>query len=1695
MTKCEGINGPGGELNTDPINNYTSAMLTRALAMLVILSLLPTSSFAGVEVPPNIGPWQHLMCRNTFFGNATTSRNECIHWQEGQWTTSGCVNRQDPSPWLDESVLLPKAAAYPGPPVAWITQWLQPGQSLPSSGCWAGSPAYIAGVERFNLGLIDTGGVNVMTRRDRGVSCPAGSSASGNACITNTQPPVNKQGGCEAEGNDEPVGNPCSPATGNKYQAETDYAASGGGMAFTRHYNSLGSQDLRLGFGWTSSFQKRLETFGSSLIVRRADGRGEQWQETGGVWQGDADTKLLLAADATGYTLTLPNGDTERYNLSGKVLSETTTSGQTTTYGYDTFGRVSTVTGPFGHVVTLFYDADGRLSTMTDPEGEVYIYAYDANRNLVQVTYPDSTQRVYHYEDTNYPNHLTGITDENGDRFATYAYDADGKALSTGHAQTDNGAPQEQFTLVYDSGTQTSVTDPVGTVEVRSYEQNLGIKNLLSRINQTDGKGITQQFDANNNLISRTDEEGRTTTHTYNADNQRIAMIEAAGTAEERATTFEYLSTDIDLPTWVISPSVLSGADKEVITTYDSNNNPTSITQTGFAPDGTPVSRSTSFQYNTLGQVIQIDGPRTDISDITTLAYYECATGAECGQLQSVTNALSQTTTYDTYDAHGRVTQITDPNSVVTTTTYDLRGRVLSTTQTPPTGSVRATTFAYDGVGQLTSVTTPDGVTLTYTYDAAHDLRSIVDNLGNKIEYSYDLKGNRTQEDTKDPGGTLVRTVDTLYDIRNRVEQINAAGSITQLVNDAVGNLTSETDPNVNPSTTHQYDALDRLGQTLDALGNSTDYDYDVNDQLTQVTVPNSASTQFSYDDLGNLLQESSPDRGPVTNIHDDAGNITSITDARGVTSLYSYDALHRVTGIDYPSTDEDITFTYDTCTNGTGRLCSVQDQSGTTSLAYDAFGNVTQHTKDELGIVYVTQYTYDDAGRVLSMTYPDGREVIYGRDAVGRIQDIGTRAAPSEALVDVVSNRSYRADGLVTAQTFGNGLVESRTYDLQGRLLTQDAGTVDNQAYTYDANGNVVARSDAETADYQYDSLDRLSQELRLTDILDFTYDANGNRLTRALNGASETYTYAPASNQLTGIDGTSVVLDATGNTLSDQNGTRTFTYNQAGRVSEVSQSGQPMGSYVYNYLGQRTRKVTQNGSATKVFHYDLLGNLIAETNASGSSMSQYIYADATPVGLIPGSVNSGGEASLIGYWDFETDTGSSVGDVSGNNHAGTLVGDAIREDDPVFGTGLRLDGQGDYLQLPDLSGEFTTEATVSLWIKLDQATPASAAVSGIVDLGDTKNKTSLYPKTSTKAEFNTFRNGALVKNIPLSAAVDRAQWHHLAITAQPGNSGWVVYQNGTLLVSKTGKNSLSQTSVFTIGKSREDNFTQGVIDEVRLYNRALSAGEVAALANEPPSPPPPPGQVYALHTDHLGTPQVMTDQGQNVIWDAHYNPFGSATISPATVTNNLRFPGQYYDEESRLHYNWNRYYDPTTGRYITSDPTGIDADLNTYAHALNNTLKFVDLNGLEAIVFEDLPEAGGGSLSVGFGGFIQGPLAGVGAESGVAFGSNGSVCFFTQTCFTVQVGVAAGLGASISLGPGKLCSGTQIAHGGFVTGGVGILGSGQGLVGSDGKSAAITKAFGGVGGGDTAGSISCAIRFTCLIEAQECKNCAQNN
>ena len=281
-----------------------------------------------------------------------------------------------------------------------------------------------------------------------------GSRVTGGVCETIPDGLPNKNNGGGGDGGC--VGNPCNPATGNKFQRESDFSTPS--FEFARTYNSEIRLDVGLGPGWRHSFNRSLMVFDDFLIVVTGAGKGEAWIKNGGVWQGDTDSDVQISELATAFEVTKPNGAVETYDLTGKLQSIEEPNSSKTVYTYNAAGQVAFVDDNYGRRVTFFYD-QGHLESVEDPAGNIYRYEYDLNDNLTDVIYPgttptNSTRRIYHYENQYFPHFLTGITDENGDRYATFAYDEAGKAKSTEHAETTNSVGQERFELEYEEGVE-----------------------------------------------------------------------------------------------------------------------------------------------------------------------------------------------------------------------------------------------------------------------------------------------------------------------------------------------------------------------------------------------------------------------------------------------------------------------------------------------------------------------------------------------------------------------------------------------------------------------------------------------------------------------------------------------------------------------------------------------------------------------------------------------------------------------------------------------------------------------------------------------------------------------------------------------------------------------------------------------------------------------------------------------------------------------------------------------------------------------------------------------------------------------------------------------------------------------------------------------------------------------------------------
>ena len=667
----------------------------------------------------------------------------------------------------------------------------------------------------------------------------------------------------------------------------------------------------------------------------------------------------------------------------------------------------------------------------------------------------------------------------------------------------------------------------------------------------------------------------------------------------------------------------------------------TAMVQAGVYAD----SRQTTYGYNTLGQVTSVDGPRTDVSDITTYDY-----DLSTANLLSVTNAAGHKTAYSNYTGGGLAQTITTPNGTVINVQYDWKGRILQQDVVSNSGT-QTTVYTYDKSGQLISVQQPNGAKLSYEYDGAHRLIAMSNDLGERIDYTLDSAGNITEQAVKDASSTIVRQHQQVFDDLSRVhKQIGGTDQqTTQLGYDKVGNNTEVTDPKNNPSTENTFDALSRLTKVIDSAGGETKMTYNGQGLIKTVTDPRGLVTTYGYNGYGELTQIDSPDTGTTTFKHDDAGNVTSRTNANGTVVNYTYDALNRLTEQNYPAdATKNILFSYDdtstdsdgTQNYGLGQLTQITYYGGQIDYRYNQLGRLIEEQRSFGSQSYITQYQYNEAGQLTTLVYPSGRLVNYSYNAQGQLSGLTTQADSSAIAQTVVDDLDYLPFGPTKRFSYGNDLAQSFSYDLDYRL-TAITSNVQDWVYKYDLNSNIeaITHTDDTTKNqsYGYDELNRLTSASGPYGDYTYTYDEVGNRTerkkTKDSSTTTETYTYASDANQLDKVviakdsvetDSRLFTYSASGQLLTDINNSRThdLNYDENDRLSDVKiygddSSNAQTASYQYNPLGQRIIQTATDGTITHI-HYNASGQRIAESDADGKVLREYIYLGQQAIAMV---------------------------------------------------------------------------------------------------------------------------------------------------------------------------------------------------------------------------------------------------------------------------------------------------------------------------------------------------------------------------------------------------------------------------------------------------------------------------------------------
>ncbi|WP_372240833.1 RHS repeat-associated core domain-containing protein [Pseudomonas sp. R5-89-07] len=818
--------------------------------------------------------------------------------------------------------------------------------------------------------------------------------------------------------------------------------------------------------------------------------------------------------------------------------------------------------------------------------------------------------------------------------------------------------------------------------------------------------------------------------------------------------------------------------------------------------------------------------------------------------------------------------------------------------------------YVYDDSGRLVSATNAIGECERYRYDEQHVIleRQLAGGASFFWEWERTGKAARcvrhwasfSQMDTRyvwgDDGRVTVHNVDGsqevyVHDQRARlVQRIDPDGAQHFKSYDDKGRLTVEQDP-LGAVTAYQYDDAGRLVALFPGDDEPTAYEHD--NGFVRVVRRGEAVWKYERNDQGDVIRQIDPD-----------GHATD----------YSYDKRGQLTGVWYPDNS-----CHRLVWNERGQLVEEQlPNGGTKRYRYDDLGRQIAH-EDEHGSL--TQYQWDGVGRLTRLVLPDGatREFSYNpygkiiaeRDELGHV----TRYEYADGL-HLISRR-INADGTQLKYRYDNArllltAIENEvgeTYQLDyhpNGLIQQETG-FDGQrtAYAYDLNGNLLEKTEHGddgrqlVTQYQRDHAGRLVRK-NLPDgsTVDYAYDRQGNLLSVDDGHWFLAYEY-DKQNRLTaehqGWGTLRYGYDACGQLqhlrLPDNN-RLTFNHDKGGHLATVELNGSLLTSHLFKAGREHQR---QQGQLLSHYHYDDQNRLHAHAVTQQQNHLYQRHYDYDKAGNLTRLHDTRKGEHLYRYDPLQRLTRANhsqdVQERFGHDPAGNLL--MQNRPGPDIVAGNRLMMQGDHHYEYDPFGNLIRE--------------------------------------------RRGKGHSLVTEYRYDC-----QHRLIGITKPNGQTASYRYDPFGRRVSKTVDG--ITTEFFWQG---DKLIAEHHAERHRSYlYEPESFRPLALLEGFGPKETKP----YHYQLDYLGTPQELTTPEGDIVWSAHYRAYGEISrLDVGKVDNPLRFQGQYFDQESGLHYNRHRYYNPDVGRYLTPDPVKLAGGINAYRYVPNPT-GWVDPLGLSS-------------------------------------------------------------------------------------------------------------------------------------------------
>lgn len=1060
------------------------------------------------------------------------------------------------------------------------------------------------------------------------------------------------------------------------------------------------------------------------------------------------------------------------------------------------------------------------------------------------------------------------------------------------------------------NGSTWTLTDRNDTVE--TYTELSSGEGLLQQIVARDGYTQTLAYDSGMHLTSVTDSYGRKLIFTYNGSGLLTQVV----TPDTLKLSYTY-----DAGGMLASVSYNTTPATQQIYSYVNQFDLASITD----ENGNVFA---SWTYDS--QHRALTNQHANGVNLDTISY-------DTDTSRTVTNALGQSTVYDftvlqsvpkitsisrtatatvpaatrsfTYDANGYVASETDWNGNVTTYVNDTQGNPTSITEASGTTQARTTAISYAGPrGRQPGVITAPRLTTALTYDAIGNVltRTETDTTGGSTSgqtrswaFTYDNTGHVLT--ATNPLGAITTFT---YNGNNIASVTNALGHVSNITSyNGSGLPLSMTDAN-DVVTTLTYDERNRLlSRTI----------HDASNRLP----PEDATTNFGYDAAGNLTAITLPDGAQLLYTYDTAHRVTEVKNNAGESINYTLDAFGGVTQTQVKGMA--ITKTQTAVFDSLGRMLQqIGAYNETTTLAYDSVGNLLRATNalnntatrsfDALNRLITstdplhnaTTYAFDTQDNLSSVRDPRGLLTSYTYNGFGEViaqssPDSGTTTYTLDAAGNRISEKDAR------------GVVTNRTFDKLNRVLTEayPAAAEDNISYTYDAGAFGIGR---------------LSSFRDRSGTTAFTYDGRGNILTDSRTIGQQTYVTSYAydlADRVTGI------------TYPDKRSIK-YARDAFGRISAVTMQNQGNGNggktlvsrVTYEPFGPLSGLVFGNGVATRLSH-DLNYRLTGIATQGGDAVQSLT--------MVYDGVND-----ITSITDFipTSEKGKDKGNLS---HSQSFTYDANRRLLTAVGAyGSQSFGY-------DADGNRTGVTEVSGGANSSSAYAYAAGSNRLSAISGGQQRAFTYTASGATATETAPYGGKWYSQEFTYDSRDR----NIGVTVRDGNKTGNTYYLYNALGQRVSKE--------RTGAGRDHDESHGHA----RYIYDLQGNLIAEATNGQstknyvyidglPIAVMDGGQIHYIHTDHLGAPQKMTDDRQQIAWDRVAKPFGETFAINGNANLNLRFPGQYHDAETELDYNFFRSYDPALGRYTQSDPIGLLGGINTYGYAINNPLNLIDPSGL---------------------------------------------------------------------------------------------------------------------------------------------------